>query len=723
MAIRHKKSLADIKQNLLDKRREDYGKGLTNLLITVGGQQINIGDKNLWKDVESNTRKSRAKWYEWIFSKTSRVGRFGQKSVKNKKLNKMADEMEKSGGLGGYFDPMQEMSIDGSGNTKDTIGEEFYNLVTDEANLAQKNDFHSQLTEGGRGYSVLSHAYQNKKMNDEELEATYVSEYEKRHDGTKMFVPDPATQVLDGEPDNFAVSVGVVGATRFYTEHTKESAKQKGWDMILKTLKGNKEEEEEKEDNGEKEEKEDKIAQAVMEKTPLYKKLVEEGKRRNKKYNPKTDPLVENLKEEIKNEGRNGSAGHAFVRLIPKIGTKKKASYSFGLYTMGPGKIGGVDEGYVENPEPQADQGGVTEKEYKVPFSGYLNAAAKIRGIIASGRKYSVTGYNCTSFAIEVAKSAGVSISDKEVAVDMTTFDSRLERLDMPSSLQNFLFKEKLKAGEMENDPKMELSPDKESYYRVQNTEEKTQQDDDQAVIEHQQRKENEWTKLIAKLPFFEKIYENVNDEGLYKKIIQNMMECINEKKISFLDDYLKEKGIEVDPNDKLHPGFAIMDNVCINQEVLFDILEWGVELPHRSPDNYMVRLRRQMWDNGNYSYYSELLKKNQYFINSGLGELTDEQAEKVLKKILEHEMYKLDMLAKDNDINFGYDYRNPDKIYESAEKGITWQGILKKEYGMENVLEYLTMVFESLEGMRQYMEERSELLWSIQDYLAGINE
>ena len=268
MAGKHKSSLSEIKQKLMDKRREDYQKGYDNLMTTLGGKQTSIDDQELWSKMEKSTSKrSKLKWYKWIFSKKSKVGRFGQKSVENKKLKKMADEIQNSDGMNGYFDPMKQMSLEKEGDTSRGVGEEFYNLVTDEANLAQENDFHSQLTEGGKGYSVLSQMKNNQDLiNDRAgLGAIYEREYEQRHDGLKEYVPDG--EVKEGIPDNFAISVGVAGASRFYTEYTKESAKQRGLKEIFKIFKGNK-------GNASPEDEEDKLAQTIMEKTPLYKKLV-----------------------------------------------------------------------------------------------------------------------------------------------------------------------------------------------------------------------------------------------------------------------------------------------------------------------------------------------------------------------------------------------------------------------------------------------------------------
>ena len=56
--------------------------------------------------------------------------------------------------------------------------------------------------------------------------------------------------------------------------------------------------------------------------------------------------------------------------------------------------------------------------------------------------------------------------------------------------------------------------------------------------------------------------------------------------------------------------------------------------------------------------------------------------------------------------------------IYEAAEKRMVWNALIKKEYGMDNIVEYMEMTLESLDALRQHFDNRTELLWELQDYL-----
>lgn len=713
MSRKNKSSLAEINNQLLEKRREDYQIGYANIQQQAGTAGIDLGNEQLWQNVEkSTTKRTKLKWYnwfKWLFSKKTKVGRFGQKSVNNEKLEAIAGQMENDNQQGEYFDPMQGIYLDNSAYAEGSIGAEFHNLVTDEANLAQENDFHSELTEGGKGYSVMDNmARHSDKANDEnELKRVYEEEYKKRHDVTKAFNPDGGV-VLEGQPDSFAISVGVVGASRYYMEYTKESAKQKGTNEIKKMFMGSKVSNQE-----------DKLIQSAMERTPLYKKLVEDGKKNNANYNPKDDPLIENLRAEIKFQKNMGSPGHAFIRLIPKVRNIKKASYSFGFCTTGPGKIGGVDEGTVENPDPRAHESAKTEKEYQIPYSGYLKAAAKIRGIMASGRKYSVLGYNCTSFAVEVAKSAGVSIPDEEVATDMTTFDSRSERVDIPAALQNFLYKERAKANEDEIDARLKYSDDKSVYEKAEK--------DHFEMLEKQRKeayyngKRAQWYESVKNMPVVKNIYKDVKDEKVFEDLfiaVENSVYDMDESKVKEIQD---KYSIDTTKDEMLTPQQVIMDYVCNNEVAFKNIISSGVELPMITPVDYAKSMEKNLWEHGNSNKYADVLMNNRYFVHDVGCDITHEQAVDVLKKILDFEIRLINSLAESNGIRFKFSYDNPDEVSEAGQQRMKWQNVFLKVYGTEDMVGGMISVLEDEDSLRQYIEENKELMWSIKDYLIGI--
>ena len=95
--------------------------------------------------------------------------------------------------------------------------------------------------------------------------------------------------------------------------------------------------------------------------------------------------------------------------------------------------------GVVRNPDPYHDDPGIIERRFSISYANYLRAAAKIRGVVGSGRSYSFLGYNCTSFAADIAKEAGVPIKDKDSSETMQTFRYRSARIDSPYSLAKFV--------------------------------------------------------------------------------------------------------------------------------------------------------------------------------------------------------------------------------------------------------------------------------------------
>ena len=413
-----------------------------------------------------------------------------------------------------------------------------------------------------------------------------------------------------------------------------------------------------------------------------------------------------------------GSPGHAFIRLIPKMRNIKKATYSFGFCTTGPGKIGGVDEGTVANPDPRVEESSKTEKEYQIPYSGYLKAAAKIRGIMASGRKYSVLGYNCTSFAVEVAKSAGVSISDEEVATDMTTFDSRAERVDIPAALQNFLFKERAKANEDAQDERLKNSYDKATYEKWEKDYfDRIEQQRKNGYIE---KKRAQWYGLIKNNLILNNIYKD-KDEKIYQDIFESMERIAYGMDEEMVKTFQEKYNLDFTKNTELTPCQFILDFACKNVSAFRDLLYLGVELPMLSPINYADLLERKIWENGNSEQYADIIMKNQYFAHDVGCELTKEQALDVLKKILDYEKDIIYTLAYNNGIRFYFLYNQSDEVLEAGQQRLKWISLIKEEYKTENIVEWLISSLKNEDLLRRYMETNQTLMWNIKDYLMGI--
>ena len=54
-------------------------------------------------------------------------------------------------------------------------------------------------------------------------------------------------------------------------------------------------------------------------------------------------------------------------------------------------------------------------------------------------RTYSMIGYNCTSFAVDVAQAAGVPLKDEDAASYVTTHRHYSQRVDSPYTLARHL--------------------------------------------------------------------------------------------------------------------------------------------------------------------------------------------------------------------------------------------------------------------------------------------
>ena len=133
--------------------------------------------------------------------------------------------------------------------------------------------------------------------------------------------------------------------------------------------------------------------------------------------------LVLSVDREQKGLGRliSGDVGHTWVKLMNNAGTK--FSYGFwpqtGFKSFAP--FLSVD-GCVHHPDTAHEPPNATEYsdiDYKLTHQNYLNGILFAQSVCEAPPSYNLFTYNCTTFAINVAKAAGVSPpSSTTMAID-----------------------------------------------------------------------------------------------------------------------------------------------------------------------------------------------------------------------------------------------------------------------------------------------------------------
>lgn len=413
----------------------------------------------------------------------SRIGRFGQKTIsKKKEAGTIFESLDKEGHKTPYFDPFQSLAgTDALNRAKKSNNEQLLQdliqRVDTNEQLVSESDFEKKyLTDEGKKAALLGwmedkygkkeyetvnptnvgqevqpmadatpadaataqNAPGEPQQDDGHVKTEDEKKYEQsiknlaqafglQYDSTKGFTSD--YPVKDGmeSPNEFEAVVAVEPPTDVYVDYNKLLTEKKpflfsGWRKQPDYVK---------------------ILDTVMKKSAAYGEIVSKGEADaaalNVKYKPDLDPNVILLRAQILH-GIEDEQGHSFIRMVAKTDGNAYSSYSFGFWPLDvtPG-TGAVTAGVVRNPDPDHDEPGIIERRFSISYANYLRAAAKIRGVVGSGRSYSFLGYNCTSFAADIAKEAGVPIKDKDSSETMQTFRYRSARIDSPYSLAKFV--------------------------------------------------------------------------------------------------------------------------------------------------------------------------------------------------------------------------------------------------------------------------------------------
>ena len=259
--------------------------------------------------------------------------------------------------------------------------------------------------------------------------ASISKDFAAQYDSAKGFEPDYKTDNKDSVPNEFETVVVVNPPTDVYVDYQKQVTDETHF--VLKQIYSSAQPDYIR------------ILDDNVKKSAAYAEIVAKGQAaaqsENETYDPALDPNVILLRSQIA-RGIAQEQGHSFVRMVAKDNGKTHSSYSFGFWPLGttPG-VGGVTVGVVKNPDPETFYTQNIERRFSVSFPNYLRAAAKIRGVVGSQRSYSFTGYNCTSFAADVANEAGISVKAEDSAEKMRTFKYKSAMIESPYSLAKFV--------------------------------------------------------------------------------------------------------------------------------------------------------------------------------------------------------------------------------------------------------------------------------------------
>ena len=411
-------------QNSKEKSKESFLQRIQHAFARRKNRSLRETADILQEKVKNAGKKFH--FFQFLFKKHTKTGRFGRKTAVDQTDTIQAMDTAEHAPM--TFNPFLQL------NTRQTeagtIAGDFYQRVQKEMDLAEESDFERQkISQDEQDRVALRYAEQQQTTD----ETTLASRYAQAHDASKRFVSD---EPLDTSvaPDSFELDLSVMKPHELYLDYTqtKTAMKKQNWGGSVN---------------------EREVLLRIMENYQPFLDKVNEIRQNNPSYDPRTDTdekssinqLLANISVDMR------EVGHSFVRMIAKGDGKKLSSYSFGFWPLTKAAMGTVTEGIVKNPDPDRDRENIITKKYPLKYYDYLRAAARIRGIMGSSRSYSFTGYNCTSFAVEVAQAAGISIADQDSSIDIPTMISRSQRVEMPAALQRFIEREI-----QQNEPPME---------------------------------------------------------------------------------------------------------------------------------------------------------------------------------------------------------------------------------------------------------------------------
>ncbi|MBE5827732.1 MAG: hypothetical protein E7307_14005 [Butyrivibrio sp.] len=439
-AEENRQKLADMRNALLERRHR--------------GDVTNYIDKN-------KNEAKKFSFFRFLITRNDRIGRFGVKKkaerddvIKDMEENETTDK-------GAYFDPFslriivpRAINYLGSDSQEalsadrlraQDIEDAFVERVDENIDEVSENDF-----EAKRNTLDAQLAFaQNEESTDAKGEhRASIEEYAESYNAGRKFIPDK--DIVEEVPDEFQVEIGVdeppldnaLEWEMYKADQTKSfSAKVKGIFRSMFRVKA----------------PTDKQLFMNFAKTlPEYKRLENEGKQLAQdagiRYDPKLDNDLNVYVSDLYEKLRVCRNGHSYVSLVASKSGKELSVYSFRFVTLSGtgGGMEGVITGLVDNPIRKNTAHERIATREKITYANYLRAAAKVRGVAGSMRTYSYLGYNCTSFAAEIAESAGVKFAKEDTSAILMSHRHRQQRVDNPFRLASFIKRREEQAREDE---------------------------------------------------------------------------------------------------------------------------------------------------------------------------------------------------------------------------------------------------------------------------------
>ena len=503
-------------------------------------QKRNAGDKTNYIDVNKNEAK-KFNLFRFIKKKHTKTGRFGAEEIKDREdsISALDKEGEKTGEP--YFDPFAlkiiipkddkdenkvgqdiekvneddeddedykddgDVDLDKYNGMQSGLINDFIARVDEQIDLSKRNDFEKQRA----GINSRLGLGQGITKKDEE---NGLSEEDKNsYNAGKSFKSDIGLK--EKVPDNFAVRIAVDHPPATYShEYTQFKAKEtKGLWSKIKGLFF-------------KSPKEEDLIKKFAKTLPEYKQILNLGKaeaaQAGMKYNEEEDPNIQLFFVKLKEDVTDNSTGHAGVKMIAKKGGEELSEYSFGFVPAIKSGVAGAVTGQVTNPDSAGSA--KIHDEAAISHSNYLRAAARIRGIVGSMRTYSMIGYNCTSFAMDIANTAGMKLKNEASSDIVMTHRHYSQRVDSPYTLAK-----NLKNGQ---------KPDIRRYVVMENTNFSKKPDEEKVAPKKIEALKKELIPILTNMP-------TVTEISRVNKQFKDMLTAL-------FEDYMKKiliKGAEID--------------------------------------------------------------------------------------------------------------------------------------------------------------------------------
>ena len=395
------------------------------------------------KDVFEQQNKNSAKRFNpfrYMWTRLTETGRYGAKrpAERTDSISDMGDKGYTPGVA--YFDPLgmkmiisrefvdlarinpDELSEDEK--AAGSIEDDFVSRVDDEIRAARDNDFEKSRT----GESARL-AMAEGQLAGKDWKNTFAHGF----DAGKPYMVDPGTRLIEDVPDKFEIELEVddapIAGAMEWTEYVVERTATVGAKIknFFKGIFG-------------KVPSEMELFKEFASKLPETRKLISDQHqdsldRGEKTYKPDEDPVVLAYYGELFKQFSN--FGHSIVSMITSKDSDKLGTYSFQFGSSNNPGMAGTILGVVSNPAPRNGRG--VRNKYQVSYPNFLKAAAKIRGVTGSMRTYSVIGYNCASFAAEVAEVAGLPLKDYDTSMVTPTHRHNEQRVDTPYKIATYL--------------------------------------------------------------------------------------------------------------------------------------------------------------------------------------------------------------------------------------------------------------------------------------------